>query len=69
MWIIDGQTTHSKAILLREFFNLSKTQTGTAGKSENISASLGEIYSLLKVAMVTSRQELFVGAGLVEDFR
>lgn len=56
-------------ILLREYFNLSKTQTDTAGKSENISASLEEFYSLLKVAMVTSRQELFVDAGTVEDFR
>lgn len=28
-------------------FNLSKTQTSTAGKSENISASLEEIYELV----------------------
>lgn len=69
MWIIDGQTTHSKAILLREFLIYPRPRQAQAGKSENISASLGEIYSLLKVAMVTSRQELFVGAGLVEDFR
>lgn len=52
-------------------FNLSKTQTGTAGKSENISASLGKIYSLLKVSMVIESQELFVDASiiLVKDLR
>lgn len=44
MWVVNGQTTYSKMTL--GVFNLCKTQTSTAGKNENISASLEEIYEV-----------------------